>query len=576
MEKRWVFKEPGNPDVVRDISMEINLHSSLANLLVQRGIDNSKTARDFFKPRLENLYDPFLMKDMNIAVDRIGSAIDRNEKILVYGDYDVDGTTSVAMIYSFFSRFHQNMGYYIPDRYSEGYGISYKGIDYASSNNYSLVIALDCGIKAVEKMEYARGKRIDFIICDHHRPGEKLPKALALLDPQQPDCHYPFSELSGCGVGFKLMQAFSRINKIPFEELIPYLDLVSVSVASDIVPLVDENRILAYYGLKQLNENPRLGLKSIIRTAGIDKKEIEIDDVVFKIGPRINAAGRIESGLKAVELLIATNERAASEISSKINTFNNTRKNIDRVITQEALQMIQSDGRMRNARSTVLFNPSWHKGVVGIVASRLIETYYRPTVILTESNGLATGSARSVTGFDLYKAIDACSDLLENFGGHMYAAGLTLRLENLELFRERFDHFVNETITAEQMMPQIDIDSQIDFKLIDHDFFKDIDKFKPFGPENMAPVFVTRRVRDRGQGRIVGSTGEHLKLDLYQEKDESVVFPAIAFQQSQLFEIIKKQQPFDVCYTLELNDFRGETNLQLIVKDIKPSDKSNG
>jgi single-stranded-DNA-specific exonuclease len=572
MEKRWLFREDGTPDIVRELAMGLSIHPCLANLLVQRGIDSLPSASVFFSPTLADLYDPFLMKDMNIAVDRIGTAIDRNEKILVYGDYDVDGTTSVAMIYSFFNQFHHNIGFYIPDRYSEGYGISYKGIDYAAENNYNLVIALDCGIKAVEKVDYARKKKIDFIICDHHRPGDTLPKALALLDPQRPDCQYPFRELSGCGVGFKLLQAYCRINRIPFEDLIPYLDLVAVSVASDIVPLVDENRVLAYEGLKQLNQNPRLGLKSIIKTAGLDKREIDIDDIVFKIGPRINAAGRIESGLKAVELLTAKDERVAYDISNKINNYNNTRKNIDRLITQEALQMISSDTRMSNARSTVLFNPKWHKGVVGIVASRLIETYYRPTIVLTESNGFATGSARSVVGFDLYKAVENCSHLLENFGGHMYAAGLTMKLENLDSFRERFEEVVNQTITPEQMIPKVDIDTQIDFRVINLEFFKSISRFKPFGPENMSPVFVTRRVRDKGQGRIVGTTGEHLKLDLYQETNPDYIIPAIAFQQSHLFEIIREGQLFDVCYTLEENEFRGETNLQLMIKDIKPSE----
>lgn len=572
MEKRWLFREDGTPDIVRELAMGLSIHPCLANLLVQRGIDSLPSANAFFSPTLADLYDPFLMKDMNIAVDRIGTAIDRNEKILVYGDYDVDGTTSVAMIYSFFNQFHHNIGFYIPDRYSEGYGISYKGIDYAAENNYNLVIALDCGIKAVEKVDYARKKKIDFIICDHHRPGDTLPKALALLDPQRPDCQYPFRELSGCGVGFKLLQAYCRINRIPFEDLIPYLDLVAVSVASDIVPLVDENRVLAYEGLKQLNQNPRLGLKSIIKTAGLDKREIDIDDIVFKIGPRINAAGRIESGLKAVELLTAKDERVAYDISNKINNYNNTRKNIDRLITQEALQMISSDTRMSNARSTVLFNPKWHKGVVGIVASRLIETYYRPTIVLTESNGFATGSARSVVGFDLYKAVENCSHLLENFGGHMYAAGLTMKLENLDSFRERFEEVVNQTITPEQMIPKVDIDTQIDFRVINLEFFKSISRFKPFGPENMSPVFVTRRVRDKGQGRIVGTTGEHLKLDLYQETNPDYIIPAIAFQQSHLFEIIREGQLFDVCYTLEENEFRGETNLQLMIKDIKPSE----
>jgi len=569
MEKRWQLRERGNESVVEKLSAELNIDSVLTNLLVQRGIDTFEKARTFFRPQLSDMYDPFLMKDMNIAIDRIGSAMARNEKILVYGDYDVDGTTSVALIYAFFRQFYQNMGYYIPNRYAEGYGISFKSIDYAAENNYSLIIALDCGIKAIDKVEYAARKKIDFIICDHHRPGNELPAATAVLDPQRPECHYPFRELSGCGVGFKLIQAYARINGIPFESIVPFLDLVAVSIASDIVPLVDENRVMAYFGLKQLNANPRLGLRSIIKTAGIENKEITIEDIVFRIGPRINAAGRIESGSKAVELLIASDDKLAHDISDKINTFNNTRKNIDRNITREAMQMISSNPRRRNASSTVLFNPDWHKGVIGIVASRLIETYYRPTVILTESNGFVTGSARSVNGFDLYNAIEACSDLLENFGGHMYAAGLTLRSENLEEFTERFEQVVRKTITPEQMIPVVDIDGEMDFPLIDNRMIRILNQFRPFGPENMAPVFVTRRVRDVGTGRIVGNTGEHLKLDLVQEGHNHPPLGAIAFHLAHHFDKIRNGQPFDVCYTIEENEFRGITSIQLMVKDIK-------
>jgi len=569
MEKRWQLRERGNESVVEKLSAELNIDSVLTNLLVQRGIDTFEKARTFFRPQLSDMYDPFLMKDMNIAIDRIGSAMARNEKILVYGDYDVDGTTSVALIYAFFRQFYQNMGYYIPNRYAEGYGISFKSIDYAAENNYSLIIALDCGIKAIDKVEYAARKKIDFIICDHHRPGNELPAATAVLDPQRPECHYPFRELSGCGVGFKLIQAYARINGIPFESIVPFLDLVAVSIASDIVPLVDENRVMAYFGLKQLNANPRLGLRSIIKTAGIENKEITIEDIVFRIGPRINAAGRIESGSKAVELLIASDDKLAHDISDKINTFNNTRKNIDRNITREAMQMISSNPRRRNASSTVLFNPDWHKGVIGIVASRLIETYYRPTVILTESNGFVTGSARSVNGFDLYNAIEACSDLLENFGGHMYAAGLTLRSENLEEFTERFEQVVRKTITPEQMIPVVDIDGEMDFPLIDNRMIRILNQFRPFGPENMAPVFVTRRVRDVGTGRIVGNTGEHLKLNLVQEGHNHPPLGAIAFHLAHHFDKIRNGQPFDVCYTIEENEFRGITSIQLMVKDIK-------
>lgn len=571
MNKRWVIREPGRAETVESLAHALNIDPMLANLLVQRGVDTFKKARTFFQPELSDLYDPFLMKDMNIAVDRIGSAMARNEKILIYGDYDVDGTTSVALVYTFFTQFYPNIGYYIPDRYQEGYGVSFRGIDYAAENNYSLIIALDCGIKAVDKVEYARKKKIDFIICDHHRPGSELPGATAVLDPQQPDCSYPFKELSGCGVGFKLIQAYARINSIPFSSLVQYLDLVAVSIASDIVPLIDENRVLAHFGLKQLNENPGRGLRSIIRTAGIENKDISVEDIVFRIGPRINAAGRIESGMKAVELLIAPEDRLATEISEKINAFNNTRKNIDRHITQEAMQMISANARKRNSRSTVLFNPNWHKGVIGIVASRLIETYYRPTIVLTESNGFVTGSARSVAGFDLYNAIEACNDLLENFGGHMYAAGLTLKPGNLEKFEERFEEVVSATITAEQMTPVVDIDAEIDFPLVDARMVRLLNQFRPFGPGNLAPVFVTRRVKDVGTGRIVGSTGEHLKLDLVQEGQNHPPIAAIAFNQSIHFETLREGKAFDVCYTIEENEFRGLTTLQLMVKDIQPA-----
>jgi single-stranded-DNA-specific exonuclease len=571
-EKRWVLKPQAGQGIIDELAAELKVPASIANLLAQRGVKNYTEAIAFFHPELSDLYDPFLMKDMNVAVDRIGSAIARNERILVYGDYDVDGTTSVALVYTFFREIHANIGYYIPDRYSEGYGVSIKGIDYAVENNYNLIIALDCGIKAIEKVAYAKNKGVDFIICDHHRPSDSLPQAVAVLDPQRPDCSYPYKELSGCGVGFKLIQAYSRINGLPFEELVDYLDMVSVSIASDIVPLVDENRVLAYYGLKVLNESPRLGLKSIIKTAGIENRNITIEDIVFKIGPRINAAGRIESGTKAVELLCATEERLAFETSNKINTFNNTRKNIDRNITQEALQMISMDPHLRNSKSTVLYNKDWHKGVIGIVASRLIETYYRPTVILTESNGFVTGSARSVHGFDLYKAVDHCSDLLENFGGHMYAAGLTLKLDNLKAFNEKFEDFVNSNITPEQMVPIVNIDTEIDFTAIKDEFLEMIKMFRPFGPENMAPVFTTQRVLDTGQGRIVGVTGEHLKLDIYQEGDDTHVIPGIAFHQAHHLEIIRQGKPFDICYNIEENDFRGITTLQLMVKDIKAID----
>ncbi|HPM88746.1 MAG TPA: single-stranded-DNA-specific exonuclease RecJ, partial [Bacteroidales bacterium] len=421
MEKKWIIKESGNSSVVKHLAAELVVSDSLANLMVQRNITTPEEAKTFFSPSLDYLHDPFLMKDMNIAVDRLSTAIKKNEKILVYGDYDVDGTTAVALVYSFLKEQYSNVEYYIPDRYKEGYGVSFEGLDFAYSSNCKLVITLDCGIKAVEKIQYARTKGLDVIICDHHYPGDDIPKALAVLDPKQPGCSYPYKELSGCGVGFKLVHAYSKIHGIPFSSIIHYLDLVAVSIASDIVPITGENRVLAYYGLKQLNDSPRTGLREIIREAEITRA-LTIEDVVFKIGPRINAAGRMETGSKAVDLLVSDDPKLATGISKEINNFNIERRSVDRVITNEAMRMISEDQRTSNARTTVLFNPSWKKGVIGIVASRLIETYYRPTVILTESNGFATGSARSVQGYDLYQAIEACSDLLESFGGHMFAA----------------------------------------------------------------------------------------------------------------------------------------------------------
>ena len=569
MDKKWVIKEKGDIVITEQLAKSLEIDSKLANLLVQRGIHAPDEARSFFTPDLSGLHDPFLMKDMNKAVDRISSAIGRNEKILIYGDYDVDGTTSVALVYSFFKTIYSNLDFYIPDRYEEGYGISYKGIDWAAENNFSLIIALDCGIKAVEQIDYATGKGVEFIICDHHLPDEKIPDATAILDPKRVDCNYPFKELSGCGVGFKLLQAYSIINEIPFSVLVPYLDLVAVSIASDIVPVTGENRMLAYYGLRQLNENPGTGLKAIISEANMGKREIRIGDIIFKIGPRINAAGRIESGKKAVELLTAKDSDLAYKMSKKINDFNVERRKIDQNITREALQMISSDPKLENTKSTVVYDPGWHKGVIGIVASRLTETYYRPTVVLTESDGLATGSARSVLGFDLYKAINACSDLLENFGGHMYAAGLTMKKENIPLFRQRFEEVVSKTILDDQLFIRIEMYMEFNLEDISEDFYNILDKFQPFGPGNMSPLFVSRNICDSGNGRAVGSTGEHLKLELI-EKDKSVkAVSAIAFNMSNHLGHIKEGKPFDVCYSIEMNEFRGESNLQLNVKDIK-------
>lgn len=574
IEKNWIIKEAGDNVVVRQLMKSLDVPRSLASLMVQRGITGFDDARAFFRPELESLHDPFLMKDMNIAVERISSAIYKNERILIYGDYDVDGTTSVALMYSFLRNIYPNIDFYIPNRYTEGYGISTRGIDYARENNCSLMIALDCGIKAVEKVEYANKLGLDVIICDHHLPAAEIPDALAVLDPKREDCSYPYRDLSGCGVGFKLVQAYARVNGIPFEELVQYLDLVAVSIASDIVPLTGENRILAHFGLIQLNENPRIGLARIIKDSEM-KKRITIEDIVFKIGPRINAAGRMESGNKAVELMISEDGLLAEEMSKEIGNCNRDRRSKDRLITTEALRMISADNRHVNGRTTVLYKPDWHKGVIGIVASRLIETHYRPTVILTESNGFATGSARSVTGYDLYQAIEACSDLLESFGGHMYAAGLTLKKENVPLFIEKFEGIVSKTISEDQLVPRILIDMELDFNDITNKFYRILEQFQPFGPDNLAPVFMTRKVYDTGSGRTVGSGGEHLKLDLCSESTGTVSIPAIAFGQGNKFEMIKAGHPVDICYSVVMNEYKGNKNLQLNIRDIRPAAKSS-
>ena len=568
MEKKWIMKDRGDSELVQRLAGELGVSESLANLMVQRNITSPAEANSFFNPSLEDLHDPFLMKDMNRAVDRLSGAIEKGENIMVYGDYDVDGTTAVALVYSFLKKHGANVEYYIPDRYKEGYGVSFQGIDFASNNNCKVLISLDCGIKAVGKIQYAKSKGLDVIICDHHYPGDEIPKALAVLDPKQPGCNYPYKELSGCGVGFKLIHAYSKIHNIPFSEITNYLDLVAVSIASDIVPINGENRVLAHIGLKQLNDAPRTGLKEIIREADISHT-LTIEDVVFKIGPRINAAGRMETGSKAVELLVSDDPRLAASISKEINCYNIERRSIDRSITTEAMRMISDDQRLRNSKTTVLFNPQWKKGVIGIVASRLIETYYRPTVILTESNGFATGSARSVQGYDLYQAIEACSDLLESFGGHMYAAGLTLKKENIEPFTERFEQYVNSTITEDQLSPSIFIDAELSFTEINEEFYQVLSQFQPYGPENMSPIFVSYNVFETGSGRMVGSSGEHLKLDLFQDSGSFRSIPAIAFGQANHFEYIKQGKPFDVCYSVEMNEFRGNRNLQLNIRDIK-------
>ncbi|MDR1170291.1 MAG: single-stranded-DNA-specific exonuclease RecJ [Prevotellaceae bacterium] len=569
MERKWIMKQKGDPADIQRLANELSIDTVLANLLVRRDVYTFQDAHAFFRPKLEDLHDPFLMKDMDIAVNRINNAIKERENIMVYGDYDVDGTTAVSLVCLFLRKYYKKVFFYIPDRYSEGYGISYKSIDHAKEKGVSLVIALDCGIKANDKISYAKSAGIDFIICDHHLPGDKIPEAVAVLDPKRSDCKYPFSELSGCGVGFKMLQAFCIVNNIPFSELYPYLDLLAVSIASDIVPVTGENRILAFFGLKQLNDSPRRGLKSILKISGLEGQKVTIDDVVFKIGPRINAAGRMKSGKAAVELLTSDSDATADLFSEAINTHNNDRKFVDRQITQEATNMLKNSGEGIAGKATVIYNPLWHKGVIGIVASRLIESYHKPTIVLTDSNGYITGSARSIPGFDLYQAIEGCSDLLENFGGHMYAAGLTLKKSNLERFKERFEQIAKEIVTDDMMIPRTEIDDYLDFKQITPKFFRILKQFQPFGPGNMSPVFVTKNVYDNGNGCIVGQDGDHLRLELIQENEPYRHIPAIAFNQSEHFEHLNGGNPVDVCYSIAENYYRGIANIQLYIKDIK-------
>ena len=574
VEKKWILRESTEPETVRQLSSELGVDPVLAELLVQRGVRTFHQARSFFRPSLDDLHDPFLMTDMEKAVERVHDAVISGEKILVYGDYDVDGTTAVSLVYSFLRRLTRAVDFYIPERYDEGYGVSYKGIDWAQENGFGLIITLDCGIKANEKVEYARDKGIDIIICDHHLPENELPRAVAVLDPKREDCHYPFDDLSGCGVGFKLVQAYSQRYDIPFESLIPLLDLLVVSIASDLVSVTDENRVLAHFGLKQLNGNPREGLLAMIQLSGLEPTHITIDDIVFKIGPRINAAGRMESGRIAVELLTASDVEEAIRIGTEINEHNNERKNIDRRITQEALEMVHSGNCLSSGNATIVYNPLWHKGVVGIVASRLVEAFYKPTIVFTQSQGgLVTGSARSVHGFDLYDAIESCSDLLENFGGHLYAAGLTLKEENLPAFCERIEKAISGTIIPEMQTPVVDVDARLNFSQITPKFLRILKQFHPFGPGNSAPVFLTENVYDNGMGRKVGAEGGHLKLELIQESHPYHHISAIAFNMADFFDHIKAGNPIDVCYSIVENYYRGTANTQLRVKDMHERDE---
>ncbi|MBN3034720.1 MAG: single-stranded-DNA-specific exonuclease RecJ [Bacteroidales bacterium] len=581
MKKRWVLKGQGDQAQVKALAEALGIDQHLSNLLVQRGIFTYDEAKAFFRPRLEDLHDPFLMKDMEKAVKRIEKAVSDNERILVYGDYDVDGTTAVALVYTFLRNFHDRLDFYIPDRYEEGYGISYKSIDYAAENGFSLVIVLDCGIKAVEKIAYAKSRNIDYIIADHHRPGESLPKAVAVLDPKQPDCPYPYHELSGCGVGFKLIQAYASRNDIPFESLKEYLDLLVVSIASDIVHITGENRILAHFGLHLVNTNPRPGIEAILNCSGITRrngpsaersdsvfsKKLTISDLVFLVGPRINAAGRIESARNSVELLVTRDIETARMLAEQINDFNNQRKDLDSHTTQEAMTMIQEDTSFSQSRSTIIYNPNWHKGVIGIVASRLIDYFYRPTIVLTRSNGLITGSARSIKDFDIYDAIDHCSDLLEHFGGHTYAAGLSLKPENLPLFRARFEQYVRDHLEDKMLTPEVEIDTILCLNQISKKFFRILKQFAPFGPGNMIPIFRTDNVVDTGYARIVGK--KHIKFEVVHPDIRGYPVPAIAFQQSDQLEQMLNSHPFSICYHLEENEWNGQVTLQLNIKDIK-------
>ncbi len=550
-----------------ELAKKLGISPVLCKLLIQRNISSIEDARKFFRPNLKDLHDPFLLPDMDKAIKRIEKALGQKQRILIYGDYDVDGTTAVALVYKFLRKFTTNLDYYIPDRYDEGYGISEQGIDYAEETGVKLIIALDCGIKAVEKVAYAKSKDIDFIIGDHHMPDEVLPDAVAVIDAKRIDSTYPYEHLSGCGVGFKLVQALAQNNRIDFSEIQDLLDLVAVSVASDIVPITGENRILTHYGLKQLNSNPSLGLKGIIDICGLTYKNITVNDIIFKIGPRINASGRMMKGKEAVDLLLANSIEDAREKSTNIDHYNDDRRELDKRITDEAILFIDENMDMKSKKSIVIYNETWHKGVIGIVASRLTEKHLRPAVVLTKSQGMITGSARSVMGFDVYKAIESCKDIIENFGGHTYAAGLSLKEENLDEFKRRFEALSLKMIAPEMMRPQINIDAQLTFREINNKFIEELNSFAPFGPENLNPIFVTCDVQDYGTSKLVGKDNVHLKLEMV---DKTVIAPVngIAFRQSDSYERVKNGEPFDICYTLEENVHNGKSNIQLYVKDI--------
>ena len=574
MEKRWVIKEESKLSDINSLSDSLGVSDKIADLLIKRNVTSFDKARSFFRPNLDELHDPFLMLNMQAAIDRIELALSNSEKILIYGDYDVDGTTAVALVYSFFKNYYEELDFYIPDRYKEGYGVSKQGIDFAAENDFTLIIALDCGIKAIDKVDYAKEKGIDFIICDHHRPGECVPDAI-VLDAKQKGCNYPYKELSGCGVGFKLIHGFTIQNEIDFADLDPYFDLLAVSIAADIVPITEENRILCYYGLQRINSQPRKGFETILELANKQGK-CSVMDLVFVIAPRINAAGRMKSGKEAVKLLISYTEEQAKEAALAIDKHNIERKSLDKAITREALNLIEEDAQLVNAKSTVVYNESWHKGVVGIVASRLTETYYRPTIVLTKSGDKLAGSARSVADFDVYNAIEACKDELIQFGGHKYAAGLTLKPEQLEGFQKKFEEVVSANITEEQLTPLIEIDSLLGFNEIYENsnevipkFYRLIEQFGPFGPQNMRPVFRTNGVLDTGYAKIVGDN--HLKLTVHQPANPDLKFGAIGFNLGNFITDIKAKTPVDIVYVIERNEWNGRVSLQLNIKDIKIS-----
>lgn len=572
---KWNYKPPTSEEIkaAEELGEKLNISPILAGLLIKRGITTESAAKRFFHPQLSDLINPFLMKDMDVAVDRLNDAMGRKERIMVYGDYDVDGCTAVALVYRFLLQFYSNIEYYIPDRYDEGYGLSKKGIDYAHANNVKLIIILDCGIKAAEEIAYAKSLGIDFIICDHHVPDEDMPQAVAILNPKRSDDTYPFKHLCGCGIGFKFMQAFAKNNGIPFSRLMPLLDLCAVSIAADIVPVTDENRILAYHGLKILNQNPSTGLKAIIDICGLNNREIAMSDIVFKIGPRINASGRIENGRESVDLLVEKEFSHALEKAKHIDCYNEQRKDIDKQMTEEANQIVARLESQRHRSSIVLYDENWKKGVIGIVASRLTEIYFRPTVVLTRDGDLATGSARSVTGFDVYSAIKSCRDILLNFGGHTYAAGLTLKWDDIPEFRKRFQKYVDNHIQPEQTEAMLNIDTVIDFKDITKRLHNDLKKFSPFGPCNPKPIFCTVGVYDYGTSKVVGREQEHIKLELVDSKSSNVV-NGIAFGQSASARYIKSKRSFDIAYTLEDNVFK-KNMVQLQIEDIRPAEEED-